>query len=131
MLAPAPGQQRRYFGQRIPWRTWLSNASLNTPWPKLQAVRSALEQSSDTTWRRHTRHALHNAALADDHQLPDTGVGLTLERQLSAAFIVGEQYGTRATTWLTLNQEGHVTLTEQRFGPLGRFKGENTLVAGR
>ncbi|MFP3343715.1 NRDE family protein [Halomonas sp. SIMBA_159] len=109
----------------------LSNASLDTPWPKLQAVRSALERSDDTTWRRHTRHALHNAALANDHQLPDTGVGIALERQLSAAFIIGEQYGTRATTWLTLDKNGHATLTEQRFGPLGRFYGESTLVARR
>ncbi|MFP3480263.1 NRDE family protein, partial [Burkholderia sp. SIMBA_057] len=77
------------------------------------------------------RHALHNAALANDHQLPDTGVGIALERQLSAAFIIGEQYGTRATTWLTLDKNGHATLTEQRFGPLGRFYGESTLVARR
>ncbi|UDM08461.1 NRDE family protein [Halomonas sp. NyZ770] len=106
----------------------LSNASLNTAWPKLQAVRHALSQHETTLWRRATRQALHDASLAEDAALPDTGVGLTLERQLSAAFILGEAYGTRATTWLSLSAQGDVTLTEQRFGPLGRFLGETTLA---
>lgn len=106
----------------------LSNASLNTAWPKLQAVRHALSQHETTLWRRATRQALHDASLAEDAALPDTGVGLTLERQLSAAFILGEAYGTRATTWLSLSEQGDVTLTEQRFGPLGRFQGETTLA---
>ncbi|GGD00225.1 NRDE family protein [Vreelandella lutescens] len=123
------GSSGVHLASVLPGVHGLSNASLNTPWPKLQAVRGALEASRDATWREHTRQALHNPALADDHQLPDTGVGITLERQLSAAFIVGEQYGTRATTWLTLNHQGDATLTEQRFGPLGRFTGETTLTA--
>ncbi|WP_404375081.1 NRDE family protein [Vreelandella aquamarina] len=107
----------------------LSNASLNTPWPKLQAVRCALEGSDINRWRLATRQALHNPALAADQLLPDTGVGMALERQLSAAFIVGEQYGTRATTWVTLTHRGDATITEQRFGPFGRFTGETTLTA--
>ncbi|WP_193091904.1 NRDE family protein [Halomonas colorata] len=105
----------------------LSNADLNSPWPKLQSVRGALEQSSMDSWRYQTGLALHDSQQAPDAQLPDTGVELALERQLSAAFIVGETYGTRATTWLTLNQQGHIAITEQRFGPLGRFEGETTL----
>lgn len=107
----------------------LSNASLNTPWPKLEAVRQALAGDEARHWRRHTGRALHDPALAEPALLPDTGVGLALEHQLSAAFIVGEQYGTRATTWLTLNALGNATLTEQRFGPLGRFLGDTTLTA--
>ncbi|BCB08524.1 hypothetical protein HHSLTHF2_24140 [Vreelandella venusta] len=106
----------------------LSNATLNTPWPKLNLVRDALLNSTDEQWQSATQHALHNSQAAPDEKLPDTGVGLALERQLSAAFIVGEHYGTRATTWLTLNQRGQVTITEQRFGPLGRFEGEVTLA---
>ncbi|WP_434986190.1 NRDE family protein [Vreelandella zhaodongensis] len=106
----------------------LSNATLNTPWPKLTQVRDALANSPADGWHTATQRALHNAQTAPDEQLPDTGVGLTLERQLSAAFIVGEQYGTRATTWLTLNHDGQIEMTEQRFGPLGRFEGETKLT---
>ncbi len=106
----------------------LSNATLNTPWPKLRQVRNALATSPADQWHTVTQRALHNAQLAPDDQLPDTGVGVALERQLSAAFIVGEQYGTRATTWLALHRDGQVEMTEQRFGPLGRFEGETTLA---
>ncbi|MGM0521531.1 MAG: NRDE family protein, partial [Pseudomonadota bacterium] len=60
--------------------------------------------------------------------LPDTGVGLPLEQRLSAAFIVGETYGTRATTWVTLDHQGNTAITEQRFGPHGRFQGETALI---
>lgn len=105
----------------------LSNATLNTPWPKLTAVTQTLAQSRPDNWRYATQEALHNPQIAPDTQLPNTGVGVTLERQLSAAFIIGEQYGTRATTWVTLSQQGEVAMTEQRFGPLGRFEGETSL----
>lgn len=105
----------------------LSNATLNTPWPKLTAVTQALAHSRPDNWRHATQEALHSPQIAPDARLPNTGVGVTLERQLSAAFIIGEQYGTRATTWLTLSQQGEVAMTEQRFGPLGRFEGETTL----
>ncbi|MBE0464434.1 NRDE family protein [Halomonas colorata] len=105
----------------------LSNADLNSPWPKLQSVREALEQSSLDSWRGGVGHALHNSQQAPDALLPDTGVELALERQLSAAFIIGETYGTRATTWLTLDHQGDIVITEQRFGPQGRFEGETTL----
>ncbi|RUR42362.1 NRDE family protein [Vreelandella populi] len=105
----------------------LSNADLNTPWPKLCAVRDALQQNAMGNWRHAAGQALHDSHQAPDTQLPNTGVGLALERQLSAAFIMGETYGTRATTWLTLDSQGHAEITEQRFGPLGRFEGETTL----
>tara|TARA_R110001592_G_scaffold225214_5_gene480989 strand:- start:227 stop:472 length:246 start_codon:yes stop_codon:yes gene_type:complete len=71
---------------------------------------------------------MQNPQEAAIEELPDTGVGLELERQLSAAFIVGERYGTRATSWLTLDSDGHIEVTEQRFGPLGRFEGETSLA---
>ncbi|WP_447553357.1 NRDE family protein [Vreelandella sp. EE22] len=108
----------------------LSNASLNTPWPKLTAVRQALDEAG-SDWQDATARALHNPATAPDDALPHTGVELTLERQLSAAFIVGEHYGTRASTWVSLDQHGTTHITEQRFGPLGQFEGETTLSQPR
>jgi uncharacterized protein with NRDE domain len=64
---------------------------------------------------------------AADHQLPDTGVGLELERRLSAAFIVGQEYGTRATTWLEWRADGHLAIGERRFGPEGVMLGEDEM----
>lgn len=121
----------------------LSNADLNSPWPKLVNVRNALEQrfvnkdlsqaglspsNAFPAWPSDVLRAMQNPQEAAIKALPDTGVGLELERQLSAAFIIGERYGTRATSWLTLDAQGKIDITEQRFGPLGRFVGETTLT---
>jgi uncharacterized protein with NRDE domain len=49
--------------------------------------------------------------------LPDTGVGLETERFLSSPFIVGSDYGTRATTVVTVSASGEIEVTEQSWGP--------------
>ncbi|WP_447955870.1 NRDE family protein [Vreelandella sp. EE7] len=108
----------------------LSNARLDTPWPKLTAARQALE-GAGSDWQAATARALHDPNTAPDEALPHTGVEAGLERRLSAAFIVGEEYGTRATTWLSLDAQGRTRMTEQRFGPMGRREGETTLAQPR
>lgn len=127
------GRDRLALSEVSPGVHGLSNADLNSPWPKLLQVRDALEQSllpvgTLQTWPSAVQRAMQNPQQAADEALPDTGVGLELERQLSAAFIVGEHYGTRATSWLTMDSHGHIEITEQCFGPLGRFEGETTLA---
>ncbi|MDQ7727252.1 NRDE family protein [Halomonas sp. SpR8] len=147
------GLDRLTLNEVAPGVHGLSNADLNSPWPKLVQVRSALEQSllqerllkermlqerfsQERTsqkspllaWPSAVQRAMQNSQEAAVEALPDTGVGLELERQLSAAFIVGERYGTRATSWLTLDAQGNIEITEQRFGPMGRFEGETTLA---
>lgn len=96
----------------------LSNANLNTAWPKLVKVRQALELSLG----RHDWPVTAQAAFADEQQapnseLPDTGMGVDLERQLSAAFIRGQHYGTRATTWLEWTAGGKLDISELSYGP--------------
>lgn len=110
----------------------LSNADLDTPWPKTRRLHQAMVQDTTppVTWPEASHRAIQQPEEAPDHALPDTGVGVSLEKRLSAAFIVGDTYGTRATTWLTLTHEGRATLTEQCFGPHGRFQGKVTLTAG-
>ncbi|WNL40183.1 NRDE family protein [Halomonas sp. PAMB 3232] len=121
---------RVYLERVAPGVHGLSNASLDTPWPKLCAARKALKEANDD-WQGATKRALHDPTLAPDSALPDTGIALELERRLSAAFIVGQEYGTRATSWLSLEASGRVQITEQRFGPMGRFEGETTLAQPR
>ncbi|WP_111413865.1 NRDE family protein [Billgrantia lactosivorans] len=102
----------------------LSNATLDTPWPKLIAARQGLATALRRRWPEDALAALADDRAADDERLPDTGVGLALERRLSAPFIVGEQYGTRATTWLEWNDEaGVILLEEHRYGPGGASQG--------
>ncbi|MBJ6138407.1 NRDE family protein [Marinobacter litoralis] len=104
----------------------LSNHLLQTPWPKLLRLRSAVGQSIDTahadTKALHSEliSVLQDTTPAPDSQLPDTGVGLDTERFLSSPFISGEHYGTRATTVVTLSADGEVQVTEQSWGPFAR-----------
>lgn len=103
----------------------VSNADLDTPWPKTERLREAM-----VAWvaAGEEDEAPLLAALADprpasDGDLPDTGVGLDLERLLSPAFIVNPRYGTRCTTIATLGRDGSVRFTELRFDPSGRRSG--------
>jgi uncharacterized protein with NRDE domain len=73
------------------------------------------------------------ALLADrtegaEHELPKTGVSRELERTLSPIFIAGDEYGTRASTVLLMENTGSVRMIEQRWGPGGSFEGESALT---
>jgi uncharacterized protein with NRDE domain len=113
----------------------LSNAQLDTPWPKTRALQQRLQQwldaGGDEAGGDEDFAPLFDA-LADEHvaadaQLPDTGVSLARERALSPAFIRGEQYGTRASTVVALGHDGGGCIIERRFGPNGRFDGQTLL----
>lgn len=106
----------------------LSNAGLDSPWPKALRVQQRLQDW--LTQADHREPAIEPlfAALADrqqarDAELPDTGVGIERERFLSAPFIVGADYGTRCSTIMLANDDG-IAFTERRFGPLGAYLGE-------
>lgn len=111
----------------------LSNADFNTPWPKTRVLMQQLRE-----WIAAGRgvdftalfDALADETLAEDAQLPDTGVGLARERMLSAAFIRGEHYGTRASTVVAIGHDGRGLISERRFGPDGRLDGTTTLPLG-
>jgi len=108
----------------------LSNASLDTPWPKLIQARQGLGAAlRHGRWPEDALAPLADPHPADDHALPDTGVGLALERTLSSPFIVGEQYGTRAMTWLGWHESGRMEIGERRFGPGGVAEGETLMIA--
>lgn len=105
----------------------VSNADLDTPWPKTEKLRHAM-----AAWvaAKEEDEAPLLAALADptpaaDADLPDTGVGLELERLLSPAFIASPAYGTRCTTIVTLRRDGSARFTEWRFDPSGRPSGRS------
>lgn len=83
----------------------LSNAALDTPWPKVERLKAALQRALDTADSAEGLASALFAALADpqrapDHALPATGVPLALERDLSAAWIrtADGRYGTRCST---------------------------------
>jgi uncharacterized protein with NRDE domain len=83
----------------------LSNAGLDTPWPKVTALKASVREALVCADSAHALSTCLFAALADrtpvdDAALPDTGVPLDWERQLSPAFIrtPDQRYGTRSST---------------------------------
>ncbi len=107
----------------------MSNGVLALPWPKTRRLTTALQSwlqggSDDPAplWR-----ALADETAPIDSELPDTGVGIELERLLAPAFIRGPTYGTRASTLVAIDHEGRGWISERRFGPDGVFEGETTL----
>lgn len=99
----------------------LSNALLNTPWPKVIKVREGLRQLLKTREPdRDTMLALmQDRERARDQHLPDTGINLEWERMLSSCFIQSESYGTRAITLLMQKPDGTTYLREQTFDAEG------------
>lgn len=107
----------------------LSNHLLETPWPKVTAAREQLAAAVAAEAESQRLEAsllalLSNRAVAPDGTLPETGLPLTWERSLSAAFVVLPDYGTRASTSLVLTADGEARFTERSFGPGGAPLGD-------
>ena len=99
----------------------LSNDQLNTPWPKLTRARSGLRAAldADPVPLAALVDLLDDTTEAPDSALPDTGVGLELERVLSAARVVTPGYGTRVTTALVLDRDGTGVVAEKTWNADG------------
>jgi len=110
----------------------VSNGPLDAPWPKTLGLNAAMQAWIDAgrddlapLWA-----ALADERRADDSRLPDTGIGLERERWLSSAFIRSPEYGTRASTVIALDAQGHGFIRERRFDPGGACIGETALTVG-
>jgi len=108
----------------------LSNAELDTPWPKVQKLKQRVANTLDgpgadslTALISELFAALSDRAVAADADLPRTGVGLEWERMLSAIFIrsADGRYGTRCSTLVITEHlhEHRVTHVLERSFPSG------------
>ena len=112
----------------------MSNGAFDAPWPKSGHATRALDtwlasgQSGTGEIGQATLAPLFNAladtSAAPDELLPDTGVGLALERVLSPPFVSGERYGTRCSSVVLVGQD-HFVFAERRFGPNAVPAGES------
>ncbi|MDE2428943.1 MAG: NRDE family protein, partial [Burkholderiales bacterium] len=84
----------------------ISNAALDTPWPKV--VRTKAEFASLICQRAPLDaflEILANTTPAPDCRLPDTGVPFDMERLLSSPCIASPTYGTRVSTLLKIHKD--------------------------
>jgi uncharacterized protein with NRDE domain len=96
----------------------LSNHLLDTPWPKVTRGREALERfvAEGKTIRPEALFAiLADRIIAPDPLLPETGVGIELERLLSPLFTSTPTYGTRSSTVILIDRDGETTFTEKTY----------------
>ena len=119
----------------------MSNGAFDAEWPKsmraTQALGTWLESLDAQDGPRPGPDlldplfvALADTTVAPDGALPDTGIGLELERTLSPPFIRGERYGTRCSTVVLAGHDGFV-FAERRFGPGGRVLGTSEAFVPR
>lgn len=94
----------------------LSNRLLDTPWPKLLSAKERFTAALASLPREQAFfELLADDELAPDEALPNTGVPWEWERRLSAIFVKAPDYGTRASTLLTVHRSGLTTLSERSF----------------
>src|SRR6185369_4335392 len=108
------GESLVYFGSRegeareiSPGVHGLSNHLLDEPWPKVVHGREAMEMAlRDADPAPRLFEMLSTTGDVPDERLPHTGVGIEWERRLASALITGGDYGTRASTVLTIAEGG-------------------------
>lgn len=93
----------------------LSNHLLDTPWPKVVKSKEAFIKATEN--ERVSVDELFEI-LSDDReapedQLPETGLGIELEKAVSPVFIKSDTYGTRSSTVLLINSVNEVIFIEK------------------
>lgn len=105
----------------------LSNALLDTPWPKVERARRAfrllLDDRPGEVAAEDLLSVVADRTVPPDEELPSTGVGIEWERVLAPAFIVTPEYGTRTSTAVLFDSGGGIELVERSFGPDGEAAG--------
>jgi uncharacterized protein with NRDE domain len=99
----------------------LSNASLDTPWPKVQRGKNCLKSllASDSLSHDDLAGVVSDPALAEAAALREQGMGSDMDRLLSAQFIIAGTYGTRSTTTLWRDSSGRGSWRETSFDTMG------------
>ncbi len=100
----------------------LSNHLLDTAWPKVARGKAGFESilGASVLDESALLDLLSDRTAALEEELPDTGVGPDLERVLSPIFISSDNYGTRSSTVVTLDDAGQVRFVERSYGSDGR-----------
>lgn len=135
LIVGAIGNETRYVSNRAtPNQQVLgdgvhavSNALLDTPWPKLVRVRSAV-----SNWLNDPGHdtetlfkPLRDMTQSAEPDTPELNIEPAVNRALTAPFIVGEQYGTRSTSIFMQGADGECRFLERRYDRSGNVVGNS------
>ena len=106
----------------------LSNARLDTPWPKSTGLADVLRglidrHATEDALAEQLFEALGDTRPAPDGALPETGVGVARERELSPRKIIAPRYGTRSSAVVLIAHDRTIRFEERSFDALGRVTG--------
>ncbi|MEE4144675.1 MAG: NRDE family protein [Halieaceae bacterium] len=103
----------------------LSNARLNTPWPKVVLGKARLRALLENDGLDHDAltGVVDSRQLADLQDLQRQGLGNDMDQILSAQFITAGSYGTRSSTTVWSDREGFVRWRESSFDARGELTG--------
>jgi uncharacterized protein with NRDE domain len=94
----------------------ISNGRFDEPWPKLSSGKQELEAMlNGGIDAQELMGILTDHRVANDHELPSTGVSLDIERLLSSRFIRSAEYGTRASSVVLMSKNRRIDFREQNF----------------
>ncbi|NBB76295.1 MAG: hypothetical protein GVY02_02850 [Bacteroidetes bacterium] len=102
----------------------ISNALLNTSWPKTDRAKGRFEEllKADEPDESEIFNMLRDEKQFPPDQLPDTGLSHEMEKAVSSIFIQTPEYGTRCSTLLKIDRENYATIVENTYK-----KGTNTV----
>lgn len=94
----------------------LSNAFVNTPWPKVEQIKSDLKKllKQNLIDEQYFLNILGQDKKFPKDTLPNTGVGIVMEEILSPICIHSPVYGTRTHTVITVSQDKVVNVVEKQ-----------------
>ena len=95
----------------------LSNQLLDTPWPKVKKGKDELAKLLETDEIKKDKliEILSDKTLADDQDLPVTGIGYEREKLISAIFIETPGYGTRSSSFVLIDKNFNIILDERSY----------------
>lgn len=102
----------------------LSNATLDTPWPKVRRTREKLDGilEAENDYVQELFQMMRDRTPAPDEELPHAPLSLEQKRAVTAPFIVTEEFGTRNTTLLLVSHTDEVLFIERTYSPSGDYQ---------
>ncbi|MDN3652020.1 NRDE family protein [Thalassotalea ponticola] len=127
--------QSAQFSRLEPGFHAICNGKMDDVWPKmahgeqaLEALINAAKQRAMVPDSEQLFTLLTNKQQAPEHLLPNTGVGLQLEKMLSSIFITSDDYGTRSSCVLLRDKYSKVRFYERTYNRQGAVVGEQQFV---
>lgn len=102
----------------------LSNAILDTAWPKVERAKSAFNERINKSFHLNDLIIMmQDDQIAPDDDLPPTGLPIEMERSVSAMCIRTPNYGTCCSTAITIDYDGNVEFMEKSYSVGNRAEG--------